>query len=482
METTYREIDSRKTGGGPTSSEAWYVRTGVRLANWAERWWPDAFTFVLIAVLLVFAAAVVSGISVTQAVDFYGTSFWSLIPFTLQTALVIVAGYVLAVSPPVYKAITALASIPRTPRGAVAFVAFFSLLTSFVSWGLSLIFSGFLVRELALRVKGMDYRAAGAAGYLGLGATWALGLSSSAALLMNTKSSIPAGLLQISGIIPLNQTLFAWQSLVMLAVISVVSITVAYLTAPTVSARTAESLGVRVTPLVTVEDRTQENNEYMPGEWFERVPLLPIAISVLGFAYLWQIFSSHGILSALDLNTYNFMFLTLGLLLHWRLRSFLNAVKNAVPATAGILIQYAFYAGIFGLLTHSDLSNRIAHFFVDISTHDTFPVFAGVYSAVVGFFIPSGGGKWVLEAPYLLKAAIELKVHLGWIVQTYNAAEALPNLINPFWMLPLLGVIGLKARDIVGYSLIQFFVHVPLVLFLIWALAHTLSFQPPILF
>jgi short-chain fatty acids transporter len=142
-------------------------------------------------------------------------------------------------------------------------------------------------------------------------------------------------------------------------------------------------------------------------------------------------------------------------------------------------VQYAFYAGIFGLLTKSPLSDQLARFFIDVSTHDTFPLLAGIYSAILGFFIPSGGGKWILESPYLLHAAIELKVHMGWIVQTYNAAEALPNLINPFWMLPLLGVIGIKARDIVGYSIIQFLVHTPLVLFLIWALAKTFEFIPP---
>jgi len=99
----------------------------------------------------------------------------------------------------------------------------------------------------------------------------------------------------------------------------------------------------------------------------------------------------------------------------------------------------------------------------------------------LGFFVPSGGGKWLLEAPYVMQAANELKVHLGWAVQIYNAAEALPNLINPFWMLPLLGILGLKARDIVGFSFLQLLVHLPVVLFLLWALSFTLPYQPPVL-
>ena len=39
-------------------------------------------------------------------------------------------------------------------------------------------------------------------------------------------------------------------------------------------------------------------------------------------------------------------------------------------------------------------------------------------------------------------------------------------MIHPFWMLPLIGILGLKPRDIVGYSMLQFVVHVPVVLFL----------------
>ncbi len=74
---------------------------------------------------------------------------------------------------------------------------------------------------------------------------------------------------------------------------------------------------------------------------------------------------------------------------------------------------------------------------------------------MLGFFIPSGGGKWLLEAPYVMQAANDLQVHLGWAVMVYNAAEALPNLINPFWMLPLLGVLGLAARHIVGFTFLQ---------------------------
>jgi short-chain fatty acids transporter len=128
----------------------------------------------------------------------------------------------------------------------------------------------------------------------------------------------------------------------------------------------------------------------------------------------------------------------------------------------------------------SPISRELASFFVRISSHSTYPILVSVYSALLGLFVPSGGSKWVIEAPYVLQAAKELGVNLGWVVQIYNAAEALPNLVNPFWMLPLLGILKARARDLVGYGLLQLVVHTALVLFLMWFLARTLVYVAPI--
>jgi short-chain fatty acids transporter len=246
---------------------------------------------------------------------------------------------------------------------------------------------------------------------------------------------------------------------------------------------TAQDLGVDVS-----KEEASLPPPKQPGEWLEHAPVLTVLIGLLAAGWLIQEFARQDWMIAIsNLNTYNFLFLMAGLVLHWRPKRFLASLAKAVPATAGILIQFPFYAAIAAILTgaknaagHS-LSDVIAHAFVALNTQGSFPLAMGVYSALLGFFIPSGGGKWLLEAPYVMQAANELKVHLGWAVQVYNAAEALPNLINPFFMLPLLGILGLKARDIVGFSFLQLIVHLPLVLFLLWALAFTLEYHPPVM-
>jgi short-chain fatty acids transporter len=177
----------------------------------------------------------------------------------------------------------------------------------------------------------------------------------------------------------------------------------------------------------------------------------------------------------------------LGMLLQWRPRRFLDAVARAVPSVAGILIQFPLYGSIASVLTKAPgaggatLAHHLSGFFVSISSRHTYAALMGLYSALLGFFIPSGGGKWIIEAPYLMQAANDLHYHLGWTVMVYNAAEALPNLVNPFFMMALLGVLGLKARDIVGYTVTQLVVHAPLVLLLLWALGETLAYHPPVL-
>lgn len=461
-------------------------RLALRSAAFAERWFPDAWVFAVLGVVLVAACALGFGATPRATADAFGNGFWSLIPFTMQMAFVVIGGYVVATAPAVARLIDALARWPRSGRGAVGFVAMASMLSSLLSWGFSLVFAGLLVRALAKRTElRMDYRAAGAAAYLGLGAVWAMGLSSSAAQLQANPASMPPGLLPITGVLPFSQTIFLWQSIVLTAALVLVSLAVAWWTAPRgAAARTIDEFpeALQATaPLPSPGPRR-------PGEWLEHSPLLTIALSLLGFGWLWLEFSGKGPMAAIaNLNTYNFLFLSLGLLLHWRPRSFLDAVARAVPSTAGVLIQFPLYGGIALMLTGvpgadgETLAHRLSALFVQVATHDSFAVVMGGYSAVLGFFVPSGGGKWIVEAPYVMQAANELQFHLGWAVQVYNAAEALPNLVNPFWMLPLLGVLGLRARDIVGFTFVQLVVHVPLVLGLLWLLGTTLAYQPPVI-
>ena len=443
---------------------------GLRLSEWFERWFPDAYALAIVAVGIVAASSVAIGNSPAQTAQWFGAGFWDLVAFTMQVTMLIISGFAVASAPPVHAVIRRLAAIPKTPQGAAAFVALFSMGSSLVSWTFSLIFSGLLAREVTHRVRGADYRAVGAAAYLGVGGVWAFGLTSSAALIMATPASLPPAILKISGVIPLSETLGLWQSMVVAGTLVVVSVIIAYSSAGAGTGAVDGGDGGHLRSGC----RTGVGGRRGRGSGWSIVRLLTVLMAAMGAAYLVREVAAKGFSVLLELNHYIFLFLALGLLLHWTPRSFMKAISDAVPSVAGVLVQYPLYAGAVRMMTESGLATRMAHFFISASTAHTFPILIGVYSVVLGLFVPSAGGKWLVEAPYVLEAAKTLHVHLGWVVQIYNATESLANLIHPFWMLPLLGILGLKARDIVGYAMLQFVVHLPLVLFLVWLLNLTL--------
>ena len=154
----------------------------------------------------------------------------------------------------------------------------------------------------------------------------------------------------------------------------------------------------------------------------------------------------------------------------------MHAVQAATPAVWGVILQFPFYAGIAGVITSTHLNEQLANLFVRVSTPTTFPPLVAIYSAGLGVFVPSGGSKWVIEAPYVMAAAHDLKVHLGWVVAAYDLGEAVANLLQPFWMLPILGLFQLRARDVMGYTLVVFAVLLPTVLLVVTLLGRTLPY------
>lgn len=470
----------------PTQTqERGLARLAQRSAAWTEKWFPDAYVFALAGVFVVTVAALLNGSSPKTVANAFGGGFWDLTAFTLQMAMVVLTGYIVATSPPVARLILRIATVPSTPRGAVAFVALLSCLVSMVNWGLSLVFSGLLARAIARRPDlRADYRALGAAAYLGLGAVWALGLSSSAAQLQATPESLPPELLEITGVLDFGATILTWQSLLMAAILIALSVAIAWASAPRGEAvKTAEDLGVDLDDSVPpTPARTR------PGEWLEHSRILPGFLGLITLVWLvWQ-FVDLPVLTVLSsLNAYLLVFLVLGLVLHGTPRAFLDATAKAVPATAGVLVQFPLYAAMAAILTRAEgrggmtVSEHLADLFTGIGSGGGFAVVIALYTALLGILVPSGGGKWLVEAPYVMQSATDVQMNLGWTVQIYNAAEALPNLVNPFFMLPLLAVLGLRARDLVGFTFLQFLFHLPVVLLLLWLLGMTFDYEPPVM-
>ena len=484
-------MDQQSTSAKASADEPGLIaRAAIRLTAWTEKWIPDAFIFALVATFIVFGAALIATPSTfTQVIDAWGDGFWDLIPFTLQMSLIIITGHVLATSAPMGRAIRAIAGKPATARGAVALVTFFALATSWFNWGFSLIFSAVLAKEVARRVPGVDYRALAAASVLGIGSIWAQGLSGSAALQMATPGALQPQIRDIvanggmvpGGIIPFRDTIFLWQSFVSVLVEMVVVTLVMWLATPPASkAKTARDLGVELgdseLPQASAFAKATADKP-SPGQWLEYSPILNLILVAMGAVYLFRYFGRAAEpLNAITVNIINFSFLLVGVLLHRTPARLMQAVQAATPAVWGVILQFPFYAGIAAIITSTHLSQQLANAFVSVSTRASYPAVVAIYSAVLGVFVPSGGSKWVIEAPYVMAAAHELKVHLGWVVAAYDLGEALANLVQPFWMLPILGMFGLRARDVMGYTFIVFLALTPVVILLVALLGATLPY------
>ncbi len=459
-------------------------RLATSMTRWSTRFVPDAFVIaVLLTVLAWLLAFFLSpgykpaglpalpgalGFEKAYLLMFYwGKGFWVLLTFAMQMCLIIVTGYIVAVSPPFRKLLNWLAGLPKSPKGVIALMALVSMALSFFNWGLSIVGSAVFARYLVKKQKGMDYPLLIAAAYLGLGTTWHAGLSASAPLLVATPGHFMEKQL---GVIPITQTIFNPFNLIVVAIV-VIFLTV-YV--PMLHPKAKDTVAA---PADLAEEEEfaapPKPKDATPGEWLEYSPLINIVVAVL-FAglFLFKYFSDPGpanvapvavVLGRVNLDTVNFVFLMLGVLLHWTPASLLKAAKEAGGFIWGVILQFPFYAGIFGIIQYSGLQDVIGNWFVAIANDKTYPAIIYWYSGILNYFVPSGGSKWAIEAPYVVQAAAALKVPQSLNVLTYAWGDMMTDIIQPFWAIPLLGVARLNFRDIMGYCLLIFIPYVVII-------------------
>ncbi len=408
-----------------------------------ERWLPDAFVFVLILTLIAAGAAiVVEQQNPMSVIRMWGDGFWALLQFSMQMLLVLVTGFILASSPPVQALLARLAGLAKSGGSAILLVSVVSLAASWLNWGFGLVVGAIFAKELA-RVVRVDYRLLVAAAYSGF-VIWHGGISGSIPLTISTPGHFTEAEI---GVIPTTDTIFSsWNLLIVLAVFIVVPL-VNRMMMPT----DAETIPVDPARL---RDGEEEAPRILttPSERIENSRILMLLIGLPGLAWLVDYFIGGG---GLNLNVVNFMFLFAGIVLHGTARSLLGALDQAVRGGAGIVIQFPFYAGIMAIMTGSGLATTMSEWFVSISTAQTLPFWSFISAGVVNMFVPSGGGQWAVQAPVMLPAAAALGADIPRVVMGVAWGDAWTNLLQPFWALPMLGIAGLKARDIMGFCVVQ---------------------------
>lgn len=422
------------------------------LARFSTRYVPDAFSIACILALIVFALGMtVGGASPAQCIEAWGKGFWELLAFSMQIVVVIFAGYVVAVSPAVSRLLEACAGVPRTPRQAVAFTALLSMLLCWLNWGMGLIAAAVLVRTMGRRHPGADYRLLVAVAYLGLGITWHGGPSGSVPLLMATPGSFLVRDGLIAAPIALTETIFTPLNLGLMAFVLLGFTGFVVLLHPPAS-RTVSADSAALGRLAAFEPPARPAQP-TPAERVMHGALLNRLVGGLGLvAFALQQRAGAN----LTLDSVNLLFLSLGIALHPSPASLLRAGEEAARSAHGVVLQFPLYAGIYGIMKGTALAAAFTQAFLSLATPRTYELVVFWYSAVLNYFVPSGGGKWAIEAPYVLGAGQALGIAAPRVAMAYAYGDMATNLIQPFWAIPLLGVAQLEFRDILGYEMLVF--------------------------
>ena len=431
------------------------IRFCVKLV---QKYLPEPFIFAVILTLVAFAVAIpICHQTPLEVVEHWGDGVWSLLAFAMQMALVLVTGSALAAAPAVKRGISTLAGLPKTPAGAIALVTGISALACWLNWGFGLIVGVIFAKEIAKKLRGVDYRLLIASAYSGF-VVWHAGLSGSIPLTMATESSnleqVTKGALTQP--IPIGQTVLAPQNLIMVATIIVAIVAVNALMHPK-----GDHVMAIDPSLLYEEEPKPEPKPSTPSERMENSRILAWIITLLGLSYLViKLFFKGG---SFDLGAVIMLFLFLGIVLHGTPLAYVKAFGKSVSGAAGIILQFPFYAGIMGIITGVGesgicLGEIISSACASVSTPKTYPLFTFLCAAILNMFVPSGGGHWAIQAPIMFTAGATLGVDPGLTGMAFSWGDAWTNLIQPVWALPALAIAKLNAKDIMGYCLIDLFV------------------------
>ncbi|MBO7469540.1 MAG: short-chain fatty acid transporter [Bacteroidales bacterium] len=437
-----------------------------------QKYLPEPFIF---AIILTFVAVLVAipvcHQSIAEVVTNWGGGVWNLLGFSMQMALVLVTGATLASAPTIKKGINKLASMPKTSASAIALVTGISAVACWLNWGFGLIVGAIFAKEIAKKLKNVDYRLLIASAYSGF-VVWHAGISGSIPLKMasDVNELVKDTNNVITSVIPISNTILDIHNIIMVVLVTVALVAINSLMHPK-----GDNI-IAIDPALLKEDEDIKiEKATTPASKLENSRLLSLILSVLGFTFLIISLFIKG--KSFDLGSVILLFLFLGIVLHKTPIAYVRSFTKSVGGAAGILLQFPFYAGIMGIITGVGesgicLGTVVSEAFVNISTSTTYPIYTFLCAAILNMFVPSGGGHWAIQAPIMFAAGEALNVDHGLTGMAIAWGDAWTNLIQPFWALPALAIAKLNAKDIMGFCLIDLVVSGIIIIggLLIWAI------------
>lgn len=433
--------------------------------RYVERLMPDPYLFAVILTVIVAAlvALFVHGASPSGMLKAWYGGVWgsqNIFTFAFQMVLILVTGYTLAEAPVLKRAIVYIANKPRNQVQGALLCFGVSAALSLLNWGLGLVAGALIARQVAKRFTDTHFGYLIAAAFMGF-IVWTQGLSSSIAL-ANTDDGSPINVIhKMTGTtVPLRLTIFqpySWLSVIVVLALLALAIW-----------RMHPAQSLAPDPAVFEdEDQSEVKAEGRRSfaEWLENQWILNVLVFAAGIAYFWL----SGF--ALNISSMIMLFTITSALLHRTPIRFIRAFTGAAKVSGPLLLQYPLYGGLVALLGYAPpqaagkavpLQTLLAHGLVSGATQYTLPFFTFIGSLIISLFVPSGGGHWAVQGPIAIDSARAVGQtspgYLGLISMAVAVGEGVANMIQPFWLLPLLAIAKLNVRQVMGFTIVAFLI------------------------
>ncbi len=421
-----------------------------------ERYYPDAFIFVIVLTVLTFALALGNTDSTSiEVLEAWGKGLPKLFTFTAQITIIMITAHALAHTTPIENILSKIGSYPNSAIQAYAVVTFISGLASLFAWSFGLIVGGIISKFVAMgchkKKIPIHYPLLVASAYSGY-VIWHMGYSSSSALFV---SSAGHSLESKIGIIPVTETIFSNFNM-SLAFITLIIITIINPLMRPVKKGEIKEIDIKVFKFKkkTKDTESVNHNDRTFAQIIENNRFISLFVGSCLLFFIFYIFYKKGF--SLDLNLVSWTFLGLGLILSASSIHYVKLVNNAAITVGPIILQYPFYAGIMGMMADTGLINVMAEKISEISSSETLGFYSFLSGGLVNMFIPSGGGQWAVQGPVMIEAAENLNVKPYVVVLGVAYGDQWTNMIQPFWTIPLLAIAGLHMRQIMGYTFVIF--------------------------
>jgi len=428
-------------------------RVNEFFVNLVKRYLPDPYLLAIILTMITFVMALIlTDRPFTSLLgDWYGGIF-DLFVFILQALLVAVTGFALAQAPVVSSLLDRVARIPKTQAQAGVTVMLATAVASLLSWGLGLVTAAIMSRQIAKQMP-VNYGYLVAAAYGGF-MVWASGVSSTIALAIATPGSSMNVIEQETGVVtPLTESILPWWN-VLPVILLLIALSLYYYKVAPRGGMLSEEDQRKLAEEDEVTEEDDEESDETPARRMENSPVFTLVLVALMVGYFAVRLSSGDF--NLGLNELIAIFFLLGWLAHRRPTRYIRTFQNSIRAGGPIALQFPLYGGLMGVMVGSGLSEVIGGWFVAFSSAATLPFWSFISSIIISLFIPSGGGHWVVQGPFMAPAASELGADQSMTAMGVAYGEQVANMLQPFWALPILAIVGLGIRQVMGYEVLAF--------------------------